>query len=108
MSQKKSPFRYKIIRTIGQRIQSYSPEKVIVFGSYARGEVDDLSDVDIVVIKKTREIFFDRIRKVLKVLNLDRAVDVFVYTPEEFDDMIERGNAFAEMILEEGVVIYER
>jgi hypothetical protein len=33
-------------------------------------------------------------------------IDILVYTPQEFERMIKEGNAFAEMILEEGKPIY--
>jgi hypothetical protein len=36
------------------------------------------------------------------------AVDLLVYTPEEFERMLEEGNAFAEMIVEEGRRVYDR
>ena len=64
-NRKKSPLRYKIIRTIRDRIQAYAPERVILFGAYARGEADDLSDVDLVVIKETDRPFFERAMDVL-------------------------------------------
>ena len=35
-------------------------------------------------------------------------VDILVYTPEEFIEMKREGNAFAEMIIEEGIIIYDR
>ncbi|MDZ7262577.1 MAG: nucleotidyltransferase domain-containing protein [candidate division KSB1 bacterium] len=38
-------------------LKRYEPEKIILFGSYARGEVDESSDVDFVVIKKTDKRF---------------------------------------------------
>ncbi|MCH8127498.1 nucleotidyltransferase domain-containing protein [candidate division KSB1 bacterium] len=101
------PLRYKVIRQIKERIAYYDPEKVYLFGSYARNEVDDVSDIDLVVIKETHESFFDRIRNVIKILQIDRAIDILVYTPGEYEDMLQGGNAFAEMIAEEGVVIYE-
>jgi len=105
---KSSVFRYKVIRKIRERISEYRPDKVYLFGSYARGEADELSDIDLVVIKETGEAFFDRIRHILKILDLNRAVDVLVYTPVEFQEMLQRQNAFAEMILEEGILIYGR
>ena len=82
-------------------------KKYICLASYARNEVDDVSDIDLVVIKETHESFFDRIRNVIKILQIDRAIDILVYTPGEYEDMLQGGNAFAEMIAEEGVVIYE-
>ena len=103
-----SPFRYKVVRQIRDTIAAYQPERVYLFGSCARNEADDLSDVDLVVIKNTEEDFFERIRQVIKILNLPRSIDVLVYTPDEFREMLDRGNAFAEMIIEEGVTIYER
>jgi hypothetical protein len=36
------------------------------------------------------------------------AVDIFVYTPDEFDSMRLSGNAFAELVTEEGRLIYAR
>ena len=35
-------------------------------------------------------------------------VDVLVYSPEEFSAMLANGNAFAEMIAQEGRLVYER
>lgn len=104
---RKSPLRFKIIREIRSRIEAYQPLKVYLIGSYARGEADDVSDVDLVVIKDTSLHFFDRIREVLRILNMNRHIDVLVYTPEEIRLMKSRGNAFWEQVEEEGVVIYE-
>ncbi len=97
-----------MVRQIRDAIAAYQPERVYLFGAYARNEADDVSDVELVVIKNTEEDFFERIRQVVKILNLPRAIDVLVYTPDEFREMLDRGNAFAEMIIEEGVTIYER
>ena len=85
----------------------YGPERVYLFGSWASGEADDLSDLDVVVIKRTSAPFFDRLRDVLDILPPGpTGVDVLVYTPEEFAAMLRDGNAFAEMIVEEGKLIY--
>jgi len=77
-----------------------------VFGSWAKGTQDGLSDLDVVVIKKTRKSFFARQREVASFLPPKfGAVDILVYTPDEFSRMREEGNAFAEMISEEGIQI---
>lgn len=98
----------KILDELIQALRSYEPEKIYLFGSWARGEEDELSDLDVVVIKKTDSSFFSRLQEVAKILPDETAADVLVYTPEEFREMSEQGNAFAEMILEEGKLIYER
>jgi len=91
-----------------ERIKRYEPEKIIVFGSYVRGEMDEHSDLDFVVIKKTRKRFIERLIEVARLIGPDLGkVDVFVYTPEEFKRMKEEGNPFIKRVLQEGRVIYE-
>jgi predicted nucleotidyltransferase len=95
------------IRQLLDALRRYRPERVYLFGSWARGEEDDLSDLDVVVIKRTSSPFFDRLREVLELLPPGTGgIDVLVYTPEEFEAMQREGNAFAEMIVEEGKLIY--
>lgn len=100
--------RSKILDELVQALRSYEPERIYLFGSWARGEEDELSDMDIVLIKETEASFFSRLQEVSELLPEHTAADVLVYTPDEFSEMSQRGNAFAEMILEEGKLIYER
>jgi uncharacterized protein len=89
-------------------LRKYNPDRIIIFGSYARGEADEYSDMDVVVIKKTERRFLERLIEVAKYLDNDLGkVDVFVYTADEFEDMQRRGNPFIEKILKEGRVIYQ-
>ena len=95
------------IRRLIDALRPYQPERVYLFGSWARGEEDELSDVDIVVIKRTGLPFFDRLREVGKLLPAGiGGVDILVYTPEEFAAMRREGNAFADLIAEEARMIY--
>ena len=51
----------------------------------------------------------ERLRKVSSLLPRQMgAVDILIYTPEEFATMQREGNAFAEMIAEEGSLVYDR
>lgn len=86
----------------------YDPERIILFGSYARGEADEYSDLDVVVIKQTEQRFLERLIEAARCLDNDLGkVDVFVYTWEEFEEMKQSGNPFIEQVLAEGIVIYE-
>ncbi len=98
-----TPERERLARDLLARLSPYQPDRVIFFGSFARNESDELSDIDLVVIKETEEDFFSRMRRVLKLLNLKTAIDILVYTPTEFQAMMEQGNALVESILEEGI-----
>jgi predicted nucleotidyltransferase len=99
----------KKVRLLIKSLLPYDPERLYLFGSWARGEEDDLSDMDVVVIKETEIPFLDRLREVADLIPADvGGVDILVYTPAEFAAMQQEGNAFAEMILEEARLIYER
>ena len=95
-------------RAVRAIVQAYQPERVIVFGSFARGDTHEASDLDLIVVKETDERFFRRIGRV-RYACVDVGVDVqpFVYTPQEVREMLERGSAFLETALGEGIVAYE-
>ena len=95
------------VQKIVECLKHYEPEQVIIFGSCARGDADEQSDVDVVVIKQTDKRFLDRLLEVAKFLDNDLGkVDVFVYTREEFEEMRRRENPFIAKVLAEGRVIY--
>lgn len=97
------------IRRVVECIKRYEPEKIIIFGSYVRGEMDEYSDLDLVVIKKTKKRFIRRLIEVATLIDDDLGkVDVFVYTPQEFKRMVEWNNPFIEQVLKEGRVLYEK
>lgn len=87
-------------------LRPYGPQKIILFGSRARGEGDEQSDYDIVVIKRTEAPFLDRLAAMVPYrLAFGRAVDILVYTPEEFERMAEQGLGW--VIRQEGITVYE-
>lgn len=78
----------KIVRLL----QSYEPERIILFGSRARGEADPQSDYDLIVIKHTERPFLDRLQEMVPYLvQFDHAAEILVYTPEEFEHLGETG-----------------
>jgi predicted nucleotidyltransferase len=106
MKKKKVP---RKVRKMIDALLPYQPERLYLFGSWARGEQDELSDLDVVVIKSTSSSFFDRLEEIARLLPADiGGLDILVYTPEEFETMQSEGNAFAEMIREEARLIYDR
>jgi len=96
------------IKNILNLLKKYKPEKVILFGSHARGSTDSYSDIDLIIIKRTKKPFLDRIKDVLKIIKPNFAIDVLVYTPEEFRKMTSEGNPFLEYVIKDGKVIYEK
>ncbi len=84
---KKKRLSEKILQEIIRRVVEVAkPEKIILFGSAARGEMGPNSDVDLLVVKKGK---FDRSRLVgdiyMKLHGVGQAVDVIVVTPREVE-----------------------
>jgi predicted nucleotidyltransferase len=57
----KSPFGDPQLRKLVSLLQAYEPERIILFGSHARGQADEHSDYDIIVIKRTERPFLERL-----------------------------------------------
>jgi len=89
-------------------LMDYDPEKIILFGSAARGDADEYSDIDLIVVKETDRRFIQRLVDISAFISPYISVDVFVYTPGEIEAMVEDGNPFIERALEEGKVLYEK
>lgn len=79
----------------------------IVFGSVARGEADEWSDLDLVIVAETDRPFFERFREFAGLYDVWPRLDLLIYTPEEFARMRAEGNAFIEQVLAEGVVVHD-
>ena len=86
----------------------YEPEEIILFGSAARGDAGEHSDIDLIVVKKTDRQFVQRLSDVKAFLPKGLSIDAIVYTPQEFEAMIEAGNPFMEQALGDGKVVYDR
>ena len=77
--------------------------KVILFGSRSRGEHSDWSDIDLIAVMQSDLPFPERLMSVYRVIVPRVALDLLVYTPEEF----ERGNPLISAALDHGQVLYE-
>ncbi|PKO22868.1 MAG: hypothetical protein CVU38_07130 [Chloroflexi bacterium HGW-Chloroflexi-1] len=101
-----SSFEQELGHTL-EGVRRYHPLRVILFGSFARGDYHAASDVDLVIIKDTDRPFVERIGDVPALCNYAIPLEPLVYTPQEIEQMILRNNPFIEQVLREGKVIYE-
>jgi predicted nucleotidyltransferase len=96
----------EIVRRI---VEGFAPEKIILFGSHAKGSSGPDSDVDLLVVmhpggsrrKKATEID-------LSLVGVNVPVDVIVVTPEELQRDQDRIGTLIRPALKEGRVLYER
>lgn len=86
----------------------YSPEKIILFGSYAEGNATEGSDIDLIVIKDTDEDPWSRSEEVERYVRHSVPIDVLVYTPQEIEQRLRMNDFFVRDFIEKGKVLYER
>ncbi len=90
-------------------VAGYDPEGIILFGSRASGAGEPSSDIDVLILKKTRERPVERRIVVEKLLaDRDAPLDILVYTPDEMRYLYSIGSPFIEEVVETGRVIYMR
>jgi predicted nucleotidyltransferase len=83
--------------------------KVILFGSHARGDTDENSDVDLMIIAKSNLPRFKRSRELYKLMRpYPFAMDLVVYTPEEIERGMRSPVSFVSSVLREGKTLYVR
>lgn len=102
----------RIINQITEKIKKeYTPQKIILFGSYAHGKPSSDSDLDLFIIKETNKERRERFVEVKKLIYDPKRKVVFsplVYTPAEVEERLSLGDDFIEEILEKGEVLYAR
>lgn len=106
---KDTEFKKEFDRLIEVISKNYTPDKIILFGSYARGDYHEGSDVDLVIIKdNVPDNFLRRLDEVIELFDGNIPVEVLVYKNDEVKKMLKRGNGFIRTVLEEGKVVYEK
>jgi len=100
----------ELLRTITTRIaEAVRPEKIILFGSWARGERGPHSDIDLLIIQESdlsRPQRYAQVRRLFWGMGV--AMDILVYTPEEFARYQSVPGSFTHTVAREGKVLYAR
>lgn len=102
--------RKELIKKITHKIRTnFNPQKIILFGSYAWGKPTKDSDVDLFLIMESNLRRDDRAVLISDLFPRRMfPLDIIVYTPEEIELSLKRGNPFTKEILTKGKVLYER
>ena len=105
------------IPLIVSKLLTTQPEKIILFGSYAYGEPDPNSDLDILVVTGDEMIpasftekskIYLRISKAISEIKKEFPVDLIVHTKPMHQKFIEIDSLFAREINSKGKVLYEK
>ena len=106
------------LEEIIEDLKPYDPEKIFLYGSHARQEASEESDIDLLIIKSTKKRTLDRLDDVMGLLypkekiglNYSRfnlEIDPLILTPEELEEKREN-NFFIKEILNDANLIYEK
>ena len=87
--------------------REYKPDKVILFGSLANGRVHEWSDIDLLIVKDTEKRPIDRCIEICKLVHPEVGIDLFVYTPSEYEELLKEKFSLLMNILKQGIVVHE-
>jgi uncharacterized protein len=95
-------------RLVPMIIERYHPKLLLLFGSFASGQVHEWSDLDLVVVAESAMPFSRRLDDFYRSMLPRVGLDVLVYTPDEWADLRHSRRFVREEIVKKGIVIYER
>ncbi|MEW6685625.1 MAG: nucleotidyltransferase domain-containing protein [Candidatus Edwardsbacteria bacterium] len=75
----------KEVEIFAKKIKKEFHAEIYLFGSFARGEIHEGSDIDLIIVGDFKGRIFERIEEVLKLTDLP--IEPLVYTPKEFQRM---------------------
>jgi predicted nucleotidyltransferase len=98
-----------VLDTIIERIVEVAdPERIILFGSAAHGEMGPHSDLDLLVVRKvegrSRGNLVEEIY--MNLIGVGQAVDVIVVSPEEIEEYRDSHSLVISPALDEGQEVY--
>lgn len=106
---KRNPIRKEIKEMVKRIVERFDPERIILFGSHARGEADRGSDVDLLVVMKVEGSKREKqleLRGALRDIHVPK--DIIVSTPDEFEWRKEIVGTIERPAVREGRVLYVR
>ena len=99
---------HRTLEDIVQRIVAVAqPDKIILFGSAARGDMGPNSDVDLLVVKDTEDTRGLAARIYRRLRGVRVAVDAVVVAPAHVERYKDSHALVIKPALQEGTVVYE-
>jgi predicted nucleotidyltransferase len=95
------------LRELLPRLIDADTERIVLFGSAARGDVGSTSDLDLLVVRRDPRPPLERVGDLYHRLQPTIALDLLVYTPEELEAAV-GSSGFLRTALQEGEVLYDR
>ncbi|MBW0166314.1 MAG: nucleotidyltransferase domain-containing protein [Vulcanococcus sp.] len=87
-------------------VENFAPEKVILFGSLARGEGRWDSDADMVVVMPFEGRHLNKIKEIRKTCKPRFPLDLLLWRPEEAAERYKQGDPFLKEAFDHGQVLH--
>jgi uncharacterized protein len=92
---------------VGKIVEQFAPERVVLFGSYARGDATPDSDVDLLVIMPTEKEPIEQAVEIRQLIRRSFPLDLIVKTPTDVAWRLSLQDCFLTTIMTEGKMLYE-
>lgn len=87
------------------------PLRIYLFGSSINADYYQDSDIDLLIVAPSKDRPFERRTKLRKLLiDYDRSIglDLLVYTPEEYNMLMNEPSSFIHSITQNGLKLYDQ
>ena len=96
-----------IDQVVKQIVEQFKPQKIILFGSYARGNPRPESDVDMLVVMDTSLREVQQAIQICQQIEYRFGLDLIVHTPKHLAERLKMNDWFLIDVIKEGKVLYE-
>jgi predicted nucleotidyltransferase len=96
-----------IEHVVEQIVEKFKPQKIILFGSYARGNSRPESDVDMLVAMDTSLREVQQAIQISQQIEYRFGLDLIVHTSKHLAERVKMGDWFLREVLGKGKVLYE-
>ncbi|BCD62060.1 hypothetical protein NitYY0826_C0929 [Nitratiruptor sp. YY08-26] len=102
----------KLKNEIVERLKPLDPDKIILFGSYAYGEPNEESDIDLYIVTKDEYIprnfkekneLYLKIARLLRDLRKDIPMDIIVHTKKMYEEFVKQNSSFYKYEIRRGI-----
>lgn len=98
-------FTDRVLKELGDRVES-----IVVYGSVARGEAGEDSDIDVLIVGRDKEMR-SNVLEIGYDVDYENSFETFItpicFTSEEFEHRMKVGSPFIFEVLKEGVTLYD-
>lgn len=89
-------------------VANYDPEKIVLFGSYAWGKPNKNSDMDIFIVKKTKNPYQVARKIDGEIFPRPFPMDIIVYDPQKVAERLKLGDFFITDVFTKGKILYAK